>query len=56
MRTALLTLTLLEALAITRPTQGTFSCFDTPDNGPISRHIAGCLPWLNERSFSLLCF
>jgi hypothetical protein len=33
MRTALLTLTLLEALAIMRPTQAIFSCFDTPDNG-----------------------
>ncbi len=33
MRTALLALTLLEALAQAQPARAAFSCFDTPDNG-----------------------
>jgi hypothetical protein len=33
MRTALLTLTLLEALALMQPARAAFRCFDTPDSG-----------------------
>ncbi len=33
MRTALLTLALLEAFALTHRAQASFSCFDTPDSG-----------------------
>jgi hypothetical protein len=33
MRTALLTVALLETLALADPAQAAFRCFDTPDNG-----------------------
>jgi hypothetical protein len=33
MRTALLTLTLIEALTLAHPAEATFRCFDTPDSG-----------------------